>query len=286
MYERILIPMDGSEFAEIVLPYARALALTFDSTIYVLGVCAEQKHPFSRLFTDYLENIAHRLKHIGVKTNAVVRYGKASTEIVEFTKKNNCDLVIMATHGRTGEASMGHVAESVVRGIDKPLLLVPKKLEISNQNYTQIFKRILVPLDGSRNCEAALPLATELVQRTNARLYVLHIMLATSSITGGMDYAVKLQYQLMETLRKQAREYLNTIAAELDKASIDIKYDLVTGLPATTILDYAKHNSIDLIAMTTHGRTGVGRFVLGSVANKVIHASNVPIFIIRSSLDD
>ena len=127
-----------------------------------------------------------------------------------------------------------------------------------------------------------LPWAKELARRTKAKLFLLHVILSPDKLTGVSHYAISFEEQLIETLRKQGREYITSVAAELEREKLDFKYDLITGMPADTILDYAKENDMDLIAMSTHGRTGVGRFILGSVADKVVHVSELPVLLIRA----
>lgn len=285
MFDHILVPLDGSERSEIVIPYVKELAEYFNSSLSIMGIYKTPDESIQRLFRDYLNDKVKKLEYIGFKTKAVFQSGNASNEIIRYASDTNCDLIVMSTQGRSGIGGvqvLGHITENVLRNTNKPLLLIPQKLETKDIKQ-QIFKRVLTPLDGSETGEAALSFAVEIAKKMATRLYVLNVILAHYRVTSGINYAAKLQRQLSETLRSQAMEYLNQIATELDKAYLDIKYDLVKGLPASAILDYVRDNHIDLIAISTHGETGFRRFVLGSVSDKIAHASHVPVLIVHVS---
>lgn len=283
MFERIIISLDGSEISEIVIPYTVEIAKRFNSQIDIIGIGEGQENPLDRLFHNYLEEFAAKFKTNGINAGAIHLHGNPSSQILDYAHEKNADLIIMATRGRTNISkwTMGSVAEKVLRATDKPLLLVSQEAPRIPKGEVPVFKRILVPLDGSDMGEAALPFAVSLCCKTNARLYILYIMLATHRITGGIDYAVRLQQQLMETLRKQARDYLNKVAADLDRENLDIKYDLVSGYPSMTILDYAKSNAIDMISLSSHGKGGMDSFTMGSTTDKVVHNSEKPVLLVK-----
>ncbi len=284
MYEKVLISLDGSENSEMVLPYAEELARQLNSELEIVGVCSEHEHTFDRLFKNYLNELVNQLNSKGLQSRAVFLHGNAAEEILNYANNSDTSLIGMATHGRSSISRwiLGSVAEKVLKGATKPLLLISEKRSKEKAAKTPMFQRILIPLDGSTLGEAVLPWAKELAKRTKAKLFLLHVILSPDKLTGVSHYAISFQGQLIETLRKHGQEYITSVAAELEREKLDFKYDLITGMPADIILDYAKGNDIDLIAMSTHGRTGVRRFVLGSVADKVVHVSEVPILLIRS----
>ncbi len=284
MYEKVLVSLDGSEASEIVLPYAEELAQRLNSELDIIGVCAEHERVLEHLLNNYLNDLISQLKSKGIRARVVFLYGNAAEEILDYANKINASLITMATHGRSGISRwlLGSVAEKVLRGATTPLLLVSEKWRKVKPTENPVFRRILVPLDGSALGAAALPWAKELAKRTNAELFLLHVILSPYKVTGVLDYAISFQEQLIEILRKQAQEYMTTVAAELEGEKLNFKHDLITGMPADAILDYARGNAIDLIAMSTHGRTGIGRFVLGSVADKVVHVSNLPVLLVRA----
>lgn len=284
MYEKVLISLDGSEDSEVVLPYAEELARRLHSKLEIVGVYSEHEHTSERLFKNYLNDLINQLNSKGLQSRAVFLYGNAAEEILNYANNSDTSLIGMATHGRSGIGRwiLGSVAEKVLKGATKPLLLVSEKRSKVTAAEKPIFQRILIPLDGSTLGEAMLPWAKELARRTKSKLFLLHVILSPDKLTGVSHYAISFEEQLIATLRKQGREYITSVAAELEREKLDFKHDLITGMPADTILDYANENDIDLIAMSTHGRTGVGRFILGSVADKVVHVSKLPVLLIRA----
>lgn len=282
MFEKILASLDGSELSEAVIPYSETIARLFDSEVNLVGVDAEPHHTLDRVYSGYLNAFAKRLQYKEIKAQAVHLHGKPEVEIINFANKHDISLIIMSTRGAhsTEKGIVGGVSEKVLRVTSRPLMLIPEKMPQRDAGEFP-FRKILVPLDGSELGEAALPYATALCRKMVARLYVLHIMMPAYRITGGMDYAVKLQQQLVGTLRHQATQYLNRIGAELDRENLDVKYDLVSGYASATILDFTRNNAIDLIAMASHGKGGMQRFVMGSTADKVVHNSTKPVIFVR-----
>jgi nucleotide-binding universal stress UspA family protein len=244
-------------------------------------VDSQPRSALDRVYADYLNNFARKLNYREFQASAVHLHGKPEVEIVDYAEKNDVSLVIMSTRGShsTRGGVVGGVSEKVLRSLKNPLLFIPQKMPRENDD-DHPFKRILLPLDGSEAGEAALPFAKELCRKMDARLYVLHSLLPAHIITGGLEYAVRLQQQLIATLRQQAVEYLNRVAEDLDRENLDIKYDLVSGNASASILDYAKNNNVDLVAISSHGR-GMKRFVIGSTADRVIHSSGVPVLCVR-----
>jgi nucleotide-binding universal stress UspA family protein len=284
MYEKVLIPLDGSEDSEMVLPYVEELARRLHSEVEIVGVYSKHEHTSERLFKNYLNELVNQLNSKELRSRAVFLYGNAAEEILSYLNDSDTSLIGMATRGRSGITRwvLGSVAEKVLRGSSKPLLLVSEKHSKVRAEEKPMFQRVLVPLDGSALGATVLPWAKELARRAKAKLFLLYVILSPDKIIGVSHYAISFEKQLIEILRKQGREYITGVATELQREKIDFQYDLITGMPADTILDYAKENDIDLIAMSTHGQTGVGRFILGSVADKVVHVSDLPVLLIRA----
>ncbi|OGO18023.1 MAG: hypothetical protein A2Z02_07160 [Chloroflexi bacterium RBG_16_48_7] len=138
---------------------------------------------------------------------------------------------------------------------------------------------MLTPLDGSELGESALPYAIEICKKTGATLYVLHIISHAYHIVGGS--AQKLQHELLQILHSQAVEYLESVSLRLKNEGIAFKSELITGYPSVTIIEFAKANNMDLIAMSSHGQSGIDRFVMGSTTDKVIHNSEHPVLLVR-----
>lgn len=148
------------------------------------------------------------------------------------------------------------------------------------------FKKILVPLDGSLIGEAALPYAEELAIVNMAEMFLLQIVTTNQDLALAESYTSSLGQLSEEYARhamSQATEYLNRIKERLERKRIVAHVHVEIGFPAEQIISYAREHDIDMIAMSTHGRSGVNRWLMGSIADKVMRASSVPVLMIRAS---
>ncbi len=281
MYESIVVPLDGSESAEVGLSYAEELTRRFNSKLAIVGVVYGQHRTFERLFGKYLDDLARRFQGEGLQAKAVLLNGDPAEQILHYATESG-GIIVMASHGRSGftEWGIGGVAEKVLVGATRPVLLVSEKHPLSKAG-DQKLERILVPVDGSALGDAALPWAKELAKRTNAMLFLVHAILWSAPV-GIMDYAVSFERQLMAKLRQKAREHMDSVVSELEKEGLNFSSDLIDGKPQKVIVDFAKERSVDLIIMSTHGRTGASRLVLGSVTHQVVHATDVPVLVIQA----
>ena len=139
-----------------------------------------------------------------------------------------------------------------------------------------MFKKILVPLDGSKLAEKILPQVEELVKFCGAELHLLRVVMT-------YDMDPKKDKEHLEKLSGEAQEYLDQVAARLKKSGIQASVSVAHGKDAVQICDYASKKKFNLIAMSTHGRSGLGRLALGSVADKVLHCSIVPVMLFRAT---
>ncbi len=139
-----------------------------------------------------------------------------------------------------------------------------------------MFKKILVPLDGSKLAEKILPQVEELVKFSGAEVHLLRVVMT-------YDLDPKKDKEHLEKVAGEAREYLDQVAARLKKSGIEISGTVAYGKDAMQICDYALENKFNLIAMSTHGRSGLSRWALGSVADKVLHCSIVPVMLFRTT---
>jgi nucleotide-binding universal stress UspA family protein len=284
--QEILVPLDGSGEAEGVLPYLRDLAPRFGSHVHILGVGIGRKtRRVNRLLEDYINGIVHGLQSDNIKAKAAICYGIAADKILDFAAENEIDLTIMATHGRGGITRwwMGSVAEKVISEATAPVLLVrskrPSKTGIAGK--LKSLHNIIAPLDGSDIGEAALPYAEILAMNSGALVSLLQVVsppgTVEASLLGGPDWR-----KFVKAMHDAGEDYLKNIAERLSDKGIKSTYEVVTGDPADKIVEYADDKKASLIAMSTHGRTGLTRWVLGSIADKVLHGARIPILLVRS----
>ena len=145
-----------------------------------------------------------------------------------------------------------------------------------------MYHKILVPLDGSLIAEQAIPQALALAQVFDSELYLVQV------ITNYLMPPYGIDYQMGETFRdvamREAHEYLETVRAKLEpQYGGTIQTKVIEGLVAENIIDFADFQNIDIIVMATHGRSGVGRWVFGSIAERVLRASHCPILLVRAT---
>lgn len=284
--QQILVPLDGSLEAECVLPYLRDLAPRFNAKVHVLAVGIGQRtRRVNRLLEDYVAKMAEELKQQGIIAEAAVVYGTTADMILEFAQNQKVDLILMATHGKSGVKRwwLGSVAEKVVSASTTPVMMVqasrPEKHDATSKKSIE---RILVPLDGSQLGQAALPYAEMLHSKTGAGIFLLHVIsppgAVEASLLTGPDWV-----KLIEVLHKAGEDYLREVVRQLDERGIKATYEVVTGEPADKIVQYAEAKRASLIAMSTHGRTGLARWVMGSVADKVVHAASMPVWLVRAA---
>ena len=278
MYSRILVPMDGSQLAETALPYAEELAGRLGSEITLLCVAgSEQAQDYHRhqVYADksidqtkyeaekYLEQAIHRA--VNVKSAIVV--GQPAEEIVQYADDEDIDLIVMATHGRSGITrwALGSVADKVARAAKQPVALIRAKGAYVEVKQKGILSRILVPLDGSIESETVLPSILEFASKLETEITLFQV--------------VPEAYHAVA----DAEGYLKTMLDSLHKKDVETKAEVRTGDAAEEIIKFAEESETDLVAMATHGRSGITRWTLGSIADKVLHAGTTPLLLTRTS---
>ncbi len=303
MYERILVPLDGSDLAELALPHARQLARRLQGQVWLLCVvppvfqpilppaiavdlAAEALDRAERLAEDYLEQVRAHLAAAGLTAHTLVARGDPAAEVLAAARDVQARLIAMATHGRggLGRWMLGSVADRVVRAATIPVLLIPAR--VVEQELRTAYTRLLVPLDGSPLSEAALPHAVALARLFGARLDLLTVVPRPGHYIEGEAELWQAaergdQALLIAAVRAAREQYLAHQCARLEQGGLDAVPLVAEGDVAETIIQTAQWRNADCIVMATHGRSGIARWVLGSVAAKVISAATVPVLLVR-----
>lgn len=299
MYSKILVPLDGSQTAEKVLPYARYLAGKFKVPVELLAVVdiadiashmASEKARFLdtiiedavRHCTSYLRAVATTFADTVVACS--VEKGKAEDTIIEKAATDKAMLITMATHGRSGlnRFLLGSVAEKVLRGTVNPLLLIRATAEAKPAGEA-VLKSIIVPLDGSVLAESVLPMVADMAKKLNLEVELFRAYHIPYNVYAGDEGFYAGNYdELLTGVRDEAVEYLDKKAAELKRLGVE-KVTCVTkeGFAGDEIIALGRKTADNLIAMCSHGRSGVKRWVLGSVAETVVRHSGDPVLISR-----
>lgn len=298
MFSRLLIPLDGSKTAEQVMPWARILAEGFGVpavdllTVVDIGSLLTSVDN-ARRFDDLVEQLSREGKEYlqrisgyfgGRKLMRSIEQGDPAELIVGKAEADGSTLIAMTTHGHSGlnRWLLGSVAEKVLRATTNPLLLVRANHE-SKAGGKASFKSIVVPLDGSALAETALPTVVRIAKKLGLEVFLIRVCDNPYSpfISGGGHYAVNVD-ALMKDRRDQARNYLETKMAELRKLGVEqISYLLQEGIVADEIVSVADQTLESLIVMCSHGRSGVKRWALGSVAETVVRHSRRPVLVLR-----
>lgn len=277
MFERILAPLDGSMTAEAILPHLRRFSARHQSEIILVKVLSvplgaepiDAPVVLSDLLQDaegYLREHVEKFREDGINARWVVRVGPAAETIVDLAAEEGVSLIALTTHGRSGLARwlLGSVSEKVVRASRVPVYLVRSFAKAAEEPKA---KWILVPLDGTAAAAEILPNARELALVLGAGLMALQV------IEGREPAPLEELPDPLPALE----------VAELARAGISVVTVVRTGDPAAEILATCKDHPIALIAMSRHRRSGLARWFLGSVVEKVLRAAPIPMFIFPAS---
>jgi nucleotide-binding universal stress UspA family protein len=298
--QTILVPLDGSATAEQVVPYVRVLAHILAARVHLLRVItrADEQPLFARYAAEpatsdvavesdwewehraltelevaareYLATQAQALRSANLEVSIDVSTGVPAETISEVVASQPDVLIAMATHGEPGlrRLTAGNVAETVVRTTATPIFLVHNDAAPTAQPWT--VRRILVPLDRSALARQALPLARTLAMRAPAELVLLRAVVARRG------------QRLLPAACEEARRQLAVLAAQLGHQQLPVVPVVRSGDPAEAIVAEASRRGVDLIVMATHGYSGVKRWVLGSVADTVLHTTTTPLLLVRA----
>jgi nucleotide-binding universal stress UspA family protein len=302
----ILVPLDGSALAEQILPSVSMLAAILKANVHLLRVIADEQgeqivaEMNARTFPavgpltmqlqreqrawdilmqgaqNYLVGVATQLREAGVAVQTEARPGIAAEQIIAVAANAPATLIAMATHGYSGlrRWALGSVTDKVVHAATCPVLIVRGAAE--TPAAAPALKRILVPLDGSDLARQVLPIAVDLACAAAAEITLLHVV-------DPVPEADPRGHAHGQTAAQQtaATRELADLAEQLSQ-HVAVMPLVEVGYPAEVIVDSAREHQADLIAMATHGYTGPRRWALGSVADKVLHATSTPLLLVRA----
>lgn len=301
-----MVPLDGSDFAREALPAAEHLARRDGARLRLVAVHpglppgpggtvpeelarADREQRASR--REALERLAGDLRGRGLEVDAEVLSGPVAEELARRAGEA-ADLVVMATHGR-GPLSrlwLGSVADGLVRSSPVPVLLVrPREDEDGESPGAGGLRHVLVPLDGSRLARRAVGPAARLVERPDGVLTLVRVVVpVTLSGLGPADVPSGVDVSATEAMEEQAVERLEAKARELrGRLDREVRSRVVRDPhPAGAVLRAASEAGSDAVALATHGRGGLRRVLLGSVADKVVRGARTPVLVVRPTDDD
>jgi nucleotide-binding universal stress UspA family protein len=298
MYETMMVPLDGSSFSEEALPLSYLLARTLGAELHLVHVIPPSpefafKTPqedlawraFAREGANaYLKAHTDAARAGRGGAHAAVLEGHVATALESYVGEPRIDLTVLTTHGRGGVSRwwIGSVTDELLRSSATDLLLVRPWDETSERDpRSSRFGRIVVPLDGSEVAEAALAPAMRIAVGFESELDLVRVVPSPVELTSiyGMP-GVELRGEAYAERLDEARSYLRAVAQRLEGRAVD-GHVIESGGAAEGIVEAARERGADLIAMASHGRGGIERTLLGSVADKVLRTTTRPVLIAR-----
>jgi nucleotide-binding universal stress UspA family protein len=283
MYTKLLVPLDGSRLAEQILPYTSLLAEAFEIPVELLrvddsGALAPSKGD------EYLKEIGDWAFPASVKFHRSVEVANPTEAILRHAAAERKTLIAMATHGLSGIRgwTMGSVAYKVVHATRNPVLLI-RPTEEGDPGVAVKLGTVLVPLDGSGLADRILPHVIALAKKLSLEVTLIraYTVPPDNYIVGDGLYLDALARQ-RDAFKQEIDDYLTGKTEEIRAAGLSRVSPIAThGDAAGEIIDCARNTQNSLIAMSTHGRSGLGRWLMGSVAEKVVQYSRNPVLVIR-----
>lgn len=298
MFESILVPLDGSSFGESAIPAAAALARRTGARLHLAHVrpahggvrtgipgLAPSSAEAEMAARTYLDRIAERTSEdLGESVSFVLPTGPVVEALRDYAVAQRISLIVMGTHGRRGvsRAWLGSVAAGVVREVAAPVLLVRPRAGSARPGASLRMRRILVPLDGSPLSETIVPHAAALGKVIGATLQLVHVIEPVFRI-GEAILVPAIEYDAAgyERQEREAHVYLERIATQLRGEGLKVEIRVESGEAVQTLLDIAKESGSEALALATHGRSGWQRFAFGSVADKLVRSSSLPVLAYR-----
>ncbi len=286
---RILVPTDFSQPSFAAIPYARAASQHFGAEVHLLHVVDSTQYASKSLTLPLVSPaelnrpLLKRLKAVASKYEAGgkihvmnPREGRAYKEICAAARERNAGLIVIATHGHTGlkHALLGSTAERVVQHSPCPVLVVRQQAGEADERSARL-RRILVPIDFSSCSQLAFDCGVALARDFGAELRLVHVI-DPHSYPFGDQYAALDATRLMQSARDTAQREMREMAGE---AKVQFSIQDRKGSPAKEICS-AANKDVDLIVTSTHGRTGLGHVLIGSVAEHVIRNAPCPVLVL------
>ena len=300
----ILVPMDETELSQGILPWVARIAGQADARLILLtavdpggieyppagpstqpdwGTFRNQVEENSRTHAqDALQAVVEWLRIRGVSAEGRATLGNPAEEIVRVSEDAGCGLIAMSTHGRNliGRSIMGSVTDRVLHSAKVPVLTItPDRAKMYQEEGTTL-NTVVVPLDGSELAELSLPYAEELATVLSLEVLLVRVARTDHPAFSYSEFAGRMP-DFASALVGEAARYLEAVSVGLRNRGLNVRRQVLRGAPAPALLDLARETPRNLIAMTTHGRSGLTRWMMGSVAEALVRGSGDPVLVIR-----
>jgi nucleotide-binding universal stress UspA family protein len=302
MFDPILVPLDGSQLAECVLPHVEAIARSFDTDITLLRMLEKIQAGTSAQLFDllnwqinktramlYLEKTKARFQESGLRARTIVLEGLEAEGITEFAQNNGMKLIILSSHGRNGLTQWGlsNITQKIILSAPTSLLIVRAHQPGAypgGSAKTPVYQRILVPLDGSQRAENVLPIVTQLAHFHQSQIHLVQVV-QTPEMARQMPPAredIDLSSQLIARNREEAGHYLEQVKSRSYLDGMAVQTHLITSENAAVALhQLAEQEQIDLVTLSAHGYSGLQQWPYGSMVNNFIMYGKISLLIVQ-----
>jgi len=291
MFDTILVPLDGSQLAECVLPHVVAIAHSFDAEITLLRMLEKNQAGTSAQLFDllnwqinktkaslYLEKIKVRFQESSIQARTAVMEGLVAEGITEYAQNQEMKLIILSSHGRNGLTQWGisSISQKIILSAQTSLLIVRAHqygVHSGELSETLVYQRILVPLDGSQRAENVLPIVTQLAQFHKSQIHLVQVI-QTPEMARQMPPApedIDLSNRVVTRNRDEGERYLEQLKSRSYLEGIAVQTHLITSDNAAVALhQLGEQEHVDLVMLSAHGYSGNHQWPYGSIVNNFI----------------
>ena len=302
MFNPILVPLDGSQLAECVLPQAAAFARSFDAEITLLRILEKNQTGVSAQLFDllnwqiqktkatlYLEEIKAQFIESNIQARAIVLEGLVPEGITDYAQNEGMKLIILSSHGRHGMTQWGisSITQKIILSAPTSVLIVrahPQVIPAGELAETPLYQRILVPLDGSQRAEHVLPIVMQLAHVHKPTIHLVHVV-QTPEMARQMPPAqedIDLANHVVARNQEEAGHYLEQVKSRSYLQGIDVKTHLMTSdHTAASLHQVVEQEQIDMVTLSAHGYSGKHQWPYGSVASNFILYGKVSLLIVQ-----
>jgi nucleotide-binding universal stress UspA family protein len=302
MFDTILVPLDGSQLAECVLPHVVSIARSFDAEVILLRILEKNQVGASAQLFDllnwqiqktkaalYLEETKGRLTELNIRTRAITLEGLVAEGVTEYAQNQGIKLIILSSHGRHGLNQWGisSITQKIILSAPTSVLIVRAHqygIPTGELSATPFYQRILVPLDGSQRAEHVLPIITQFAHVHNPNIHLVHVV-PTPEMARQMPPAsedIDLSNRVVARNREEAGLYLEQVKSRSYLHGITVQTHLVTSdHTAEALHQMVEREQIDMVTLSAHGYSGKHQWPYGSIVNNFILYGKVSLLIVQ-----
>ena len=302
MFDLILVPLDGSQLAECVLPHIVAIARSFDAEITLLRILEKNQASAPAQLFDllnwqinktkaalYLEKTKARLQESSIRVRTTVQEGLVAEGITEYAQNQGVKLIILSSHGRSGLTQWGisSITQKIILSAPTSVLVVrahQHDIQAGELSAIPFYQRILVPLDGSQRAENVLPIITQLAHFHKSQIHLVQVV-QTPEMARQMPPApedIDLSNRVIARNREEAEHYLEQVKSRSDLKGIAIQTHLITSNHAAVALHkLGEQEHFDMVTLSAHGYSGNRQWPYGSMVNNFIMYGKVTLLIVQ-----